>query len=281
MSGPAVVMVAPNGARRLKSDHPALPVTIAETAASARASLAAGAQAIHCHVRDAAGGHVLDAGLYREAIAEITRLTGGQMAIQITTEAIGRYRPDEQAAVVRETMPDLVSVALREMALADDAEARAFYAFAAEAGIGVQHIVYEPGEVRAFSDCVARGIVPSASRHALLFVLGRYSASLECDPTSLVGFLAALDAVELTDRTDWMVCAFGRGETAALTAALALGGHARVGFENSLVHADGSTAIDNADRVGGIADMVTALCRGRASRSQTAAMLGAATVSAG
>ena len=43
-----------------------------------------------------------------------------------------------------------------------------------------------------------------------------------------------------------MVCAFGRQETACVTAGALLGGHARVGFENNFVLADGTTAKDNA-----------------------------------
>ena len=45
------IMVAPNGARRDKADHPALPLTIEETVAAAQASFAAGAQALHAQER--------------------------------------------------------------------------------------------------------------------------------------------------------------------------------------------------------------------------------------
>ena len=48
---------------------------------------------------------------------------------------------------------------------------------------------------------------------------------------------------------DWMVCAFGVGETDHLARALSLGGKVRVGFENSLWRQDGSLAKDNAERV--------------------------------
>ncbi|TIU26342.1 MAG: 3-keto-5-aminohexanoate cleavage protein, partial [Mesorhizobium sp.] len=44
----------------------------------------------------------------------------------------------------------------------------------------------------------------------------------------------------------WMLCAFGREETACVTAGALLGGHARVGFENNFTLADGTTAKDNA-----------------------------------
>ena len=55
------LMVAPNGARRLKKDHPAVPLTINETVETAKACYKEGAEAIHLHVRDKNGQHVLDA----------------------------------------------------------------------------------------------------------------------------------------------------------------------------------------------------------------------------
>jgi uncharacterized protein (DUF849 family) len=83
-------MVAPNGARKTKADHPALPIGPAELAATAAACRDAGAAAIHLHVRDEAGGHSLDAGRYREATAEVRAAIGEAMIVQITTEAVGR-----------------------------------------------------------------------------------------------------------------------------------------------------------------------------------------------
>ena len=74
------IMVAPNGARRTRADHPALPITPEEIAATARACQAAGAGAIHAHVRDDAGRHVLDAPLYRRLIGLVGEAAPG-MAI--------------------------------------------------------------------------------------------------------------------------------------------------------------------------------------------------------
>ena len=65
------LMVAPNGARKVKKDHPAVPLTISETVATAKSCYEAGAGAIHLHVRDKEGQHVLDAGLYKEALNEL------------------------------------------------------------------------------------------------------------------------------------------------------------------------------------------------------------------
>ena len=245
-------MVAPNGARRGKADHPALPVTIPETVATAVACHAAGAGAIHAHVRDAEGHHVLDAGCYRELIAELDRVVP-EMIVQITTEAVGRYSPAEQRAVVDEVVPAAVSMALREMIAdaGDEAEATRFYKRCRERDIAVQHILYERAEVARLGGLIDTGVVPG-DRLSVIYVLGRYAANQQSDPADLAGFLEAA-AAHLPTEPDWMVCAFGVSETAVLGAALAAGGKVRVGFENSLWHADGSLARDNAERVAAIA----------------------------
>jgi 3-keto-5-aminohexanoate cleavage enzyme len=262
MTPPALIMVAPNGARRSRGDHPALPLTIAEIAETARTCQAAGAGAIHLHVRDADGRHVLDAGLYREAAAAVREATRGRMLVQITSEAVGLYSPQEQIAAVEAAGPEAVSVALREMVptRAEERAAAAFYWRCREAGIGVQHILYSPEELDLLSGLIARRVIPPELLSVIL-VLGRYSEGQESDPRNLTAWLARLAASGLDGRAEWMLCAFGRGETASLAAALAFGGHARVGFENSLWEPDGSVAPDNAARVARIRRIADGLTR--------------------
>ena len=57
MSRPVLITVAPNGARKLKQDHPALPISPLELGATAASSLDAGAAMLHLHVRDKALQH--------------------------------------------------------------------------------------------------------------------------------------------------------------------------------------------------------------------------------
>ncbi len=243
------LMVAPNGARRTTADHPALPVTIPQIVECAKACHAAGAGALHAHVRDEDQRHILDAGLYRELIAEMT-LQVPDMVVQITTEAVGRYSPAEQRALVREVMPAMVSVALVEMLADDDpGEARKFYHWSREADIAVQHILYSPAELVRFARMVEEEIVP-ADGLQMLFVLGRHATDQQSDPADLTPFLDTLaDLGRSISSGQWAVCAFGRSETACLGRALKVGGAARVGFENNLHNADGSLARDNAERV--------------------------------
>jgi uncharacterized protein (DUF849 family) len=238
-------MVAPTGARRTKADHSALPVTIPEIVATARACHAAGADGLHAHVRDAEGAHVLDAGLYRELLASLAGEVPG-LTVQITTEAVGRYSALDQCRIVEEVRPAAVSVALREIAAEGDAEPRRLFGFCREAGIAVQHILYDEMEVGELAAAVARGTVPREGLQ-VLHVLGRYAQGQVSHSDDLALPLARQKATGLDP--DWAACAFGPHETDCLVAARTMGGKVRVGFENNLLNADGSRARDNAERV--------------------------------
>jgi len=270
---PVILMVAPNGARRSKADHPGLPVTIGETAREAAQAAAAGAAILHAHVRDAHGVHVLDAGLYAELIAEVGRQAQG-MLVQITTEAVGRYTPEEQAAVVRAVEPAMVSVALREMVPDAEAlpQAARFYAWAAEAGVHVQHILYDPGDAARLDALIADGTVPAALDCRLL-VLGRYSEK-GAAPEDLDAFAIPEVHPAAHPAAPWFLCAFGAREGDAIAHALARGGHARVGFENNFLARDGSMAASNAVLVAEAAEAARALGRPVAAPGEAARLLG-------
>lgn len=257
------IMVAPNGARRGKADHPQIPITEAELVATAKACRAAGAGGLHLHVRDAAGAHSLDVGRYRSALAAIGQAVP-DLFLQVTSEAAGRFDAAAQRAMIRELRPASVSVALREMCpdFEIDTDVSAFYAWAAEANVCVQHILYSPRELDSFLATIDAGVIPGR-HHQLQLVLGSYTSGIDPKPGDLDPYRTRLRArADLT--FDWMVCAFGAAETACLSYALASGGKVRVGFENSLWNADGSLASDNAERVREVVAAADAQDRGAA-----------------
>lgn len=243
------VMVAPNGARRTRADHPALPVTLDETVGTARACHAAGADGLHLHVRDAAGQHSLDAGRYREALSELGRAAPG-LAVQITTEAGGLYDVAAQLTCLEAVAPEWASVSVREIARAPELADRVYGACAAQ-GTRVQHILYDTADLALLRGWQARGLV----RHDqtdLLFVLGRYSTGQVSQPSDLGPFLDALPR-----GSSWMACAFGAAEHACLREAARRGGAVRVGFENSLTDETGMTWADNAASVAALRRSLT------------------------
>ncbi len=248
MPDSVILMVAPNGARKTRSDHRNLPVSIADTVDEAAACYAAGACAIHAHVRGDHDEHVLDAGRYRELIAELGHRVPG-MLVQITSEAVGIYTPEQQVACIQAVKPAMASMCLREIS-ADFTRpeyARDFFAWCDDNRVHVQHIVFSADEFRHFLDYRERGLVPAAHR-CVLFVLGRYNVDFQSDPAELEPFLR-----HGVDGLDWFICAFGKREQACVLAAIAAGGNARIGFENNLYLPDGSIAENTAALVRSLA----------------------------
>ena len=247
---PFDLMVAPNGARLTRADHPAVPVTHDQIVATAQACAAAGATAIHAHVRDGRGRHSLDPAAYAALIDAIT--TSTDLAVQISTEAAGVFDVATQRACLARTPTRDASVALSEISRDPDGLSETYH-MAAARGISVQHILYEASEVTTLLRHFDSGAIPQQDRRAL-FVLGKYTPGQRSTPADLAPYLSALGGAALT----WSVCAFGPSEQDCLLAALHAGGHVRVGFENNRTAPDGTSFADNAAAV---ASLVAAAAR--------------------
>lgn len=226
-----MLMAAPTGARKTKADHPALPITIPETVATAAACAAEGADAFHLHVRDAAGLHSIDPGLYAEALAELASAVP-DLPIQVTTEAAGVFDVQTQHDTLARLKPTWASICLRDLAR-DPVLGRRIYAMCADQGTQIQHIVFDAADAQLLADLQSEGTLDETV--SVILVLGRYTADMNSDPADLQPLLDALPPIG-----PWMLCAFGPAEHACLRAAHALGGDLRVGFENSTQQADGT-----------------------------------------
>lgn len=238
-----IVMSAPTGARRDKSQHPMLPVTPDEIADCAAAVLREGASIIHLHVRDGSLGHSLEPSRYRDAMRAIRERVASEIVVQITTESCEIYSPQRQMEVVRELRPEAVSIALRDLYPDPTMEnvVRDFSAWLRDFGVMAQHILYTPADVSRFCELRERQVLGNESSF-VLFVLGSYTKGIDGQPRDIDRFRCNLS----DDSVAWAICCFGGKENEAARIAAELGGHARVGMENNLLMPDGSVASDNA-----------------------------------
>lgn len=241
---PVILMSAPNGARRNKSDHPMLPISAGEIAQSARTCFVAGAKVLHLHVRDDQGKHSLDPGRYREVMQEVSDKAKG-MLIQITTESAGLYDVKAQIDCVKALHPASASLALRELAPDENPQSLALSHWMAEHGIHAQYILYSTDDLNRF-----RALIPKLPRqeHHVIFVLGAYNPPRLAEKSEVADMVVTSRDLDL----NWSICAFGRHEFDCVIEAINLGGHGRVGFENNLLRKDGTRAFSNADIVGDI-----------------------------
>jgi uncharacterized protein (DUF849 family) len=251
-----VLAIGPNGSRRGKADHPALPVTKDEIVREATAWRDAGASMLHLHIRDAEGRHSLDAAIYKDVLAALRAEIGRGMILQITTESGGIFGREAQMAVVREVKPEAVSVGLREIAPQDaqKGEFAEFLAWMLKESIAPQIILYDRADLMRLVALANDGTIDGAQL-SVLYVLGRYSEDQTSKPIELLSFLGTNG---LPFR-DWMVCAFGPNEARCAALAALLGGHVRVGFENNLNLPDGRIAADNTEVIHATAAMLDSL----------------------
>jgi len=241
------IIVAPNGARKTKQDHAQLPMTIEEMVAEAKACQTEGAAMIHLHARDAQGRHSLEVDDNLEIYHAVKAAVGNSMIVQLTTEAVGMYSPQQQMALIKAVKPEAASFALRELIPDEQSEEQgfAFFDWVAAQGILSQIILYDQADIERYFSFRERGVLPKHNQHALV-VLGRYHEAQQSSPWDL----RALHLERfIEENVRCAVCAFGAREQDCLTHAMLLGLDVRVGFENNHLSADGQPANCNAEQV--------------------------------
>ncbi|KLN59939.1 hypothetical protein WH96_14560 [Kiloniella spongiae] len=271
---PTILMAAPNGAKKTRSDHPNMPVTVPQIIEEAIACQKAGAAMAHLHVRDKDQQHVLDASLYTEVLAGIKETIGSDLLVQITTEAVGHFSQQEQVSCVKGVQPEAVSVALREM-MPDGGEAYGseFYHWAQEASVHVQHILYDAEDFKRFLHFVQKGLIPE-NQPSLLFVLGRYASDNLGKIEELEPFLKIKQDPETIDLGPWFICAFGHNEARCASKAIKQGGHARIGFENNSLLRSGKEAASTAELITQAREEVCAMGKTIATAQDARELLG-------
>lgn len=225
----------------MPAEHASLPITSQQLAECASSLAEASVSVLHMHVRDENNLHTLDVSRYRDALKAIQTAIGDDMIVQVTTEAVGQFQPDEQMQMVRDLRPEAVSLALRELCSDEDAErtAGAFFEWLVSERIWPQYILYSVDDVVRFDRLCRKGLFADDHPFCML-VLGQYADGREGKVSDLVDMLAAG-----AGRYPWSVCCFGRDENDAALHASSVGGHVRIGFENNVLLLDGSVAVDN------------------------------------
>ena len=241
------MIVAPNGARKTKQDHAQLPMTIEEMVAEAKVCQTAGAAMIHLHARDTQGRHSLEVDDNLEIYHAVKAAVGDSMIVQLTTEAVGMYSPQQQMALIKAVKPEAASFALRELIPDEQSEKQgfAFFDWVAAQGILSQIILYDQADIERYFSFRERGVLPKHNQHALV-VLGRYHEAQQSSPWDL----RALHLERfIEENVRCAVCAFGAREQDCLTHALLVGLDVRVGFENNHLSSNGQLAKNNAEQV--------------------------------
>ena len=213
------LMVAPNGSRRMKTDHESIPITIDEICKTAKACYNSGAEALHFHVRDNDGLHVLDAGLYKEALRELESIVP-KMHLQITTEAIGIYSPEQMQNLIYNVETPGISIGIKEMIPSGNPsnEDIKVYKYLVEKETKIQHICYFPEELEILSKLIKVAELPNENTWCM-FTIGHYTGR-KSDPNLIPNFIDSKKKNGING--DWAICAFSVEEKECIKKAIDL-----------------------------------------------------------
>jgi uncharacterized protein (DUF849 family) len=160
-----------NGARR-PDEHPALPVTPEALARDAAAVVAAGADAVHLHVKDADGADTLNGAALADVLVAVRAAAPGLPA-GVTTGAWAAPDPAERVALVRSwpVLPDFASVNWHEDGAEDVAAALL------DRGVGVEAGIWHSRAAEVWNgsrhrDACLRVLVELAARRGLATRIG-------------------------------------------------------------------------------------------------------------
>lgn len=237
-----LLQVALNGARTT-AEHPAIPRRPDELAREARASVDAGARAVHLHAYDSSGIETLAPGPCAAALRAVRSACPG-VPISLTTSAAIEPDPIRRLELVAgwEDLPDLVSANQGEEGILELCE------LLMGRGVGIEAGLLSLGDAEAF---VRSGLAGRCVR-VLVEPLAPDPARAVADAAAIEGtVLAAGIALEQVHHGEgvasWAVCA----------RALARGHGIRTGLEDTLILPDGRPAADNAGLVRAAVEMMT------------------------
>ncbi len=264
-----IITVAVTGAELSHEDTPYLPVTPEEIAREACSCYEAGASIVHLHARDNAGSPTQNIGVYREIIALIERRC--HPIIQVSTGgAIGMGAAERLQPV--ELKPEMASLTCGTINFGDAVFYNPFgllveFATAMkEHGVKPELEIFDAGMVANALNLAEKGLL-SPPLH-FDFVLGVPGAL----PATLKNLLFLVDS--LPQDSTWSVAGIGKHQLFMASAAILLGGHVRVGLEDSIYYRKGELAKGNVPLVERVVRLADEFKREVATADQARKILG-------
>lgn len=234
---PLIITVAPVGAELTPDQTPHLAVTPKALGEVARKIEAAGASIIHVHCRNDDGTNTHEVERFEQAYEEIRSTTG--LIVQFSTGGAIGMTPEERASVLR-LEPEMATLTCGSVNFGDDIFENSFPIMR-----GILRAMHEHG-VKPELEIFDKGHLSNARRlhkEGLLefpqhvdFVLGV--------PGGLEGTVQNLCELvdDLPHGCSWSVAGIGRMQLPLAMAAMAMGGHVRVGLEDNIYYSKGRLA---------------------------------------
>ena len=271
---PTILSCAVTGTFPTRAQNPNLPVTPEEIADQCIGAVKAGAAICHIHVRDPETGRPsMKLEYYREVVQRL-RASGTDMIINLTTGPGGRYMPSDddpskagpgtmlttpeiRTEHIVELKPELCSLDLNTMWFGGGAVinsprnirimAERMYA----AGVKPELEVFDTGDFMLANDLFADGTLKTPALFQIVTGV-KYGMAATTEAMSYARGL-------LPKGCEWAAFGAGRMAFPMLAQAFILGGHCRIGMEDTLRLSKDKLAPDNAALVARAVRIIEAL----------------------
>lgn len=299
MSRKVIITCAVTGSIHTPTMSPYLPITPEQISGEAIAAAGAGAAVLHLHARDPRDGRPsFDPVIYRRFLTRIH--AESDAVINITTGGAHTMTLEQRLAGALDVSPEMASCNMGSMNFGffpildrikewqhswepeflegsrnaifrntfGDIE-QLFERVATPHGTRFEFECYDVGHLYTLEHFVRRGFVKRPFIQFVLGVLGGIGA----DPENLTHMKRIADKL-FGDDYQWSVLGAGRRQMPLVTQAALMGGHVRVGLEDSLYAGRGELARSNAQQVTLIRGILESLGLDIATPAEARAMLG-------
>lgn len=263
-----VITVAPTGPIATKADNASLPTQPEEIADAVQRAYALGAAVAHIHLRDAADRPTADPGIARRTMDLIAERC--PIHIQLST-GVGLSVPFEDRERLVELRPRMATLNPCSMSFGQGefrnppSGVRRLAARMQDLGIKPELEIYDTGHLDACLRLRDAGLLdPPLTFSIVLGVAGGAAATAD----SLMAI-----ARRIPEGSIWQIIAIGRANLSLTGMALALGGNARAGMEDTLYVRKGEQARGNDPLVARTVALARALDRPIASVAEAEAIL--------
>lgn len=243
-----VITAALCGSWATKEMNPAVPYSPEEIAADAYECWQAGAAIVHIHVRNADGSPSTDFDLYRETVERIRAHKDCDVCINMTSSGSVDFGDEERIYPLQQLLPELSSYDAGTLNWQNRTVFLNPPAFLEKLGIALLDSNIKP-EIEIFDAGMVYNSIYYAKK-GILKTPCHYQIVLGCagGMTSTVENLVHLKSI-LPEGSTWAACGISSGHLPIMMAAIAMGGHLRVGLEDNLYLAHGVLAKSNAQLV--------------------------------
>lgn len=266
-----IITAAITGAEVTKAHNPAVPYTVSEMVAEAKAAVAAGAAILHIHVREDDGTPTQSKARYEEVL-EAIRKACPQTILQVSTGGATGMSLEERIEVL-DLAPEMSSLDCGTVNFGGD-----------EIFVNTENMIIDMAkrmqeqsvfpELEIFDKGMIDMVLRLHRKEIMVaplhfnLVMG-VNGGIAATPRDLLFLVESLP-----EGATFTVAGVGRGQLLMNVQSILLGGHVRVGFEDNIYLAKGELAKSNADFVKRIADIGRAMQREIATADEARAILG-------